>query len=208
MLEGNFLKISGVILHREISGEKNLWLKLFLKDFGIVNVTTRHADGSTEPFIWGKFELKKKSKSVNYYAEHIEITDDFFKIRKSPDSILTVLKWIKLIPKFLTLDQADNLLLANLYWSMKLLEAPQIPFDIADWKFLWHWLEIWGLAPDLVNFYSSQKFNHDEILLMTQISLLSVKDIIKLFSQKINLKIRENAFKIASKLAEKFLTEK
>ena len=208
MLEGNFLKVTGVIFHREISGEKNLWLKLFLKDYGIVNVTARRADGSTEPFIWGKFELRKKSKSVNYYVDSIEIADDVLKIRKSRASVLTVLKWTKLISKFLTQNQADNDLLANLYWSMKLLEEPRVPCEIANWKFLWRWLESWGLAPNLVDFYSSKNFNHDEIVLLTQISLLSVKDIIKLFSNKINLKIRENSFKIASDLAEQFLSEK
>ncbi|MBR2208876.1 MAG: hypothetical protein IJ859_08750 [Synergistaceae bacterium] len=208
MLEGNFLKASGVILYREISGEKNLWLKLFLKEFGLVNVTARRSNGDTEPFIWGKFELKKKKNSVNYYVNEIEVFDDMLPIRERREAILTTLQWTRLIKKFLTTEQADDDLLANLYWSMKLLEEPRVPIEVSNWKFLWRWLESWGLAPDLVNFYSSQKFNHDEIILLTQISLLNVKGVIDLFSKKLNPNIRENSLKIAAKLAEKFLIEK
>ena len=208
MLEGNFLKASGVVLYRDVSGEKNLWLKLFLKEFGIVNVTARHSNGDTEPFIWGKFGLRKKKNSVNYYIDDIEVADDMLLIRKSRNSILTAVKWTRKIIKFLTSEQADDDLLANLYWSMKLLEEPRVPIEVSNWKFLWRWLESWGLAPDLVNFYSSQRFNHDEIVLLTQISLLNVKGVINLFSNKLNPNIRENSFKIAAELAEKFLIEK
>ena len=208
MLEGNFLKASGVVLYRDVSGEKNLWLKLFLKEFGIVNVTARHSNGDTEPFIWGKFGLRKKKNSVNYYIDDIEVADDMLLIRKSRNSILTAVKWTRKIIKFLTSEQADDDLLANLYWSMKLLEEPRVPVEASSWKFLWRWLESWGLAPDLVNFYSSQRFNHDEIVLLTQISLLNVKGVINLFSNKLNPNIRENSFKIAAELAEKFLIEK
>ena len=208
MLEGNFLKASGVVLYRDVSGEKNLWLKLFLKEFGIVNVTARHSNGDTEPFIWGKFGLRKKKNSVNYYIDDIEVADDMLLIRKRRNSILTAVKWTRKIIKFLTSEQADDDLLANLYWSMKLLEEPRVPVEASSWKFLWRWLESWGLAPDLVNFYSSQRFNHDEIVLLTQISLLNVKGVINLFSNKLNPNIRENSFKIAAELAEKFLIEK
>ncbi len=208
MLEGDFLEASGVILHREISGEKKLWLKLFLKDFGIINVNSRRSLGDSEPLTWGKFSLAKKKKSVNYYVDDIEIADDMLALRKSRDSIFTALKWTKIISKFLTPEQPDNDLLTNLYWSMNLLKDSRVPVDAADWKFLWRWLENWGIAPDLVNFYTLQNFNHDEILLLTQISLLNVKGIINLFSNKISSKIRENSFKIAAGLAEKFLMEK
>ena len=208
MLEGNFLKASGVVLYRDLSGEKNLWLKLFLKEFGIINVTARRSSGDTEPFIWGKFGLRKKKNSVNYYIEEIDVADDMLQLRKRRASIFTALKWIKLISKYLTKEQADNELLANLYWSMKLLEEPRVPVEISNWKFLWRWLESWGLAPDLVDFYSSKNFNRDEIILMTQISLLNIKGVINIFSNKINLNIRENSFKIASELAENFLAEK
>ena len=208
MLEGDFLVASGVILHREISGEKKLWLKLFLKDFGIININSRRSLGDSEPLTWGKFSLVKKKKSVNYSINDIEIADDMLSLRTRRDSIVTALKWMKIISKFLTPEQPDNDLLANLYWSMNLLKDSRVPADAADWKFLWRWLENWGIAPDLVNFYTLQNFNHDEIILLTQISLLNVKDIIKLFAGNLNANIRENSFKIAAGLAEKFLMEK
>ncbi|MBQ7196124.1 MAG: hypothetical protein IJS40_01800 [Synergistaceae bacterium] len=208
MLEGNFLTVSGVILYRDISGEKNLWLKLFLKGFGIVNVTARRSSGDTEPFIWGKFGLKKKKNTTNYYIDEFEIADDMLPLRKRRETILTAIKWTNIIKKYLTIGQADDELLANLYWSMKLLGEPNVPPEASSWKFLWRWLENWGLAPDLVNFYSSQKFNHDEIILLTQLSLLNFKSVSELFAGKISPNVRENSLRIAAELAEKFLIEK
>jgi hypothetical protein len=41
----------------------------------------------------------------------------------------------------------SDALLANLYWSMKLLG--RVPPEVADWRFLWRWLKGWGLAPQL-----------------------------------------------------------
>jgi len=208
MLEGDFLKVSGIILYRDISGEKNLWLKLFLKDFGIVNVTAKRSNGNTEPFTWGKFGLKKKKNSSNYYVDDIEVVDDMLPLRRRRASILTAVKWTKKISKILTAGQPDNDLFSNLYWCMKLLEEPQVPVEVSNWKFLWRWLESWGLAPDLVNFYTLHKFNESEIILLTQIFLLNVKGVINLFSYKLNPNIRENSFKIAADLAERFLIEK
>ena len=208
MLEGNFLKASGVILYRDLSGEKKLWLKLFLKNFGIVNVTAKKSNGDTEPFMWGKFELRKKKNSSNYYIEDFEAADDMLPMRKRRDAIFTALKWTKAITKHLEQSQADNALLANLYWSMKLLEEPVVPVEASNWKFLWRWLESWGLAPDLVNFYTLQNFNHDEIVLLTQLSLLNFRGVAELFERKINPNVRENSLKIAAELAEKFLMEK
>lgn len=207
MLEGSFLKTSGVILYRDRSGEKNLWMKLFLKEFGIVNVTTRLFGGDTEPFIWGNFYLRKKRYSMNYYVEDIEVTDDMYYIRDRRDSIVASIKLAEMVSKFLTREQPDDDLLANLYWSMKLLEDKRVPIEATIWKFLWRWLENWGLAPELVSFYSSQRFNHEEIILLTQISLLNVKGVIKLFTGKINPNVRRNSLKIAAELAERFLIE-
>lgn len=208
MLDGNFFSASGVILYRDLSGERNLWLKLFLKEVGIVNVTAKKAGGDTEPLLWGKFQLKKKRRSTNYFVEDFEVFDDMLALRQREDSLFTAVKWLKLVMKFLTAGQPDDELLANLYWSMKLLARPQIPAEVSDWKFLWRWLESWGLAPDLVNFYRTQNFNHDETVLLAQISLLNVNDIIKLFAGGVSRNIRKNSFKIAAREAEKFLIEK
>ena len=208
MLTGNFLKASGVILFRDLSGEKNLWLKLFLKEFGVVNVTAKKSGSDSEPFLWGKFGIKKKKNSLNYLIDEFEIADDMFFLRKRKEALMTALKWSKMISKRLPQDQADDELLANLYWSMKLLENEKIPAEVSDWKFLWRWLESWGLAPELADFYAQNNFNHDEIVLLTQISLLNTDGVIDFFSKGLSPKIRKNSFNVASELAEKFLTEK
>ena len=209
MLDGrNFFNASGVILYRDLSGEKGLWLKLFLKDVGIINVTARKTNGDTEPLLWGKFILKKKHRSTNYFIEDFEVVDDMFFLKKKQETLFTAVKWLKMIMRRLMPGQPDNELLINLYWSLHLLKDTKIPADVADWKFLWQWLENWGLAPDLVDFYTSQKFNHDEIVLLTQISMLNTRGVIELFSKKISPNIRKNSFKIASRLTEKFFNEK
>ena len=113
-----------------------------------------------------------------------------------------------MIMKRLDNDQPDDDLLADLYWSMKLLEDDKVPPEVSDWKFLWRWLEIWGLAPELADFYAQNNFNHDEIVLLTQISLLNTKGVGNLFSKNLSPNIRKNSFNIAAELAEKFLIEK
>ncbi|MBQ9419506.1 MAG: hypothetical protein IJU31_03925 [Synergistaceae bacterium] len=208
MLNGNFLSESGMIVYRDLSGEKNLWMKIFLRGSGIINVTAKKAGGDTEPLLWGKFTLRKKQRSSNYFVEDFEVVDDMLKIRQRKDSLFMVFRWLKLVIKFLAPYQPDDELLANLYWSMKLLSEPVVPVEAASWKFLWRWISSWGLAPDLVDFHASQNFNHDEIVLLAQISMLSANDVIKLFSGKLSPNIRENSFKIASSLAEKFLIQK
>ena len=208
MLTGDFVSASGVILYRDLSGEKNLWLKLFLKGFGAVNVTAKKSSGDTEPFVWGKFGLKKKKNSVNYYIDEFETADDMLSLRRSRATFLTALKWTKMIMTRLDDGQPDDDLLADLYWSMKLLEDVHVPAEVSDWKFLWRWLESWGLAPDLADFYAQNNFNHDEIVLLTQISLLNTKGVVNLFSKNLSPNIRKNSFNIAAELAEKFLIEK
>ena len=208
MLAGDFVRASGVVLYRDLSGEKKLWLKLFLKGFGTVNVTAKKSSGDTEPFIWGKFGLKKKKNSVNYYIEEFETSDDMLSLRRRRESFLTALKWTKMIMKRLDNGQPDDDLLADLYWSMKLLEDDRVPAEVSGWKFLWRWLESWGLAPELADFYAANNFNHDEIVLLTQISLLNTKGVGNLFSKNLSPNIRGNSFMAAAELAEKFLIEK
>ena len=203
-----FVTASGVLLTREISGENSLWIRLFLKEFGIVNVTARKPSGETEPFIWGIFSLKKKHKGKNYIINETEIIDDMFKLRRQKETIITALNWSNLILKYLISEQPDDELLANLYWNMKLLCDSRIPPDVPNWRFLWKWLENWGLAPDFVKFHIGNKFNNDEILFLANVLNRDTKNIIKLFSEPVSKNIRENIFKISAKLAVQFLNEK
>ena len=120
---------------------------------------------------------------------------------------MTAIKWTRAISKYLIREHPDDDLLTNLYWSMKLLSEPKVPADASDWRFIWRWLQEWGLAPDFVNFHASMNFNSDEIYFLAQIAKSDTKGVIDLFSKPLNNKIRENIFKIAAKIAVKFLEE-
>ena len=206
--DDSFLMTKGVILYREISGESNLWVKLFLHEIGIVTVTARKSTGDTEPLIWGRFSLKKKQRGKNYFIDDTEIVDDMFNIRKKKDTIVTAFNWTKLLIKYLAPEQPDDELIIIFYWNMKLLCENTVPPEVSNWRFLWQWLKIWGIAPDLRDLLTRMNFNHDEILLLNQIVSLNINKVIDLFSKPLNYNIRENAFKIASKIAVKFLYEK
>ena len=193
-------------------GERSLLVSLFLKDYGIMTASApsgkRGFGGDSEPFVWGVFSLQKKAKSNNYFINDIETKNDMLPIRRRRESMMTALKWIREICKYLPNLQPDDELLNNLYFSMILLCSPIVPPDAADWRFIWLWLEEWGLAPDIVGFHEKMSFTHDEIILLAQLSELNIKGVLQLFSSPIKLKIRENTFRIASDLAVKFLNEK
>lgn len=210
----SFIRASGTILSRKLMGENNLSVTLFLKQTGILNASVpsgqsgkNHFGGDTEPLAWGIFSLRKKRRSKNFFIEDIEINDDMLNLRRSRLTLTTALNWSKILVKYLLPDQPDDELLANLYWSMKLLTCPNVPTDAAEWRFIWKWLENWGLAPDIVNFHVAMKFNTDEILLLTQLANRTIKGVTDFFANPINYNIRENMFKVATKLAVKFLNE-
>lgn len=212
MIGDNYITAKGVILSREQMGENSLGVRLFLKEYGILNVTApsgrRGFGGDNEPFVWGVFSLQKKQRNSSYFIYDIDVNDDMLKLRKSRNTIITATKWTRTLAKYLITEQPDNELLTNLYWCMKLLCAPEVPVDVSDWRFLWRWLKCWGLAPDIIDFHQAKKFTHDEVILLAQIDELNTQGVIKLFSFPIKLKIRENTFKIASRLAMNFLNEK
>ena len=204
----HFLEVTGVTLARGEYGENNLWMRLFVKEHGIISVTARQGMGDTEPFEWGTFYLKKKQRGHTYFVNEIDIRDDMLHLRRSREQLITALKWSDTLLKYLVPEQPDDELLTNLYWNMKLLAESKIPPEILDWRFLWRWLELWGLAPEIISFHTSHKFNNDEIILLAHVSQLNTKGVIKLFTSPISTNIRENAFKVASNLAAKFLNEK
>ncbi|MBQ6112527.1 MAG: hypothetical protein IJL01_09065, partial [Synergistaceae bacterium] len=88
----------------------------------------------------------------------------------------------KILARYLPSRHADNDLLINLRDNMKLLEHPKlVPTRAADFRFIWLWLKEWGIAPDLIDFYSSKGFNEPEIILLTQIQGLYAENVIMLF---------------------------
>ena len=206
----DFITVKGVTLAREQSSfnEKNLWVKLFIKGEGIIALSSKNFMGDSEPLVWAIYNLRRKSRSKNYFIDDIDVQDDMFHLRRSKQTLLTAINWINSLMQILPFEHPDDDLLINLYWNMKLLAQPSVPYYIPDWRFVWKWLELWGLAPDIVNFLSLNHFNDDEIILLATITRLSFNGTMNLLSQPIKKNVRENSFKIAAKLARKFLIQK
>jgi len=207
-----FINSSGIILFRKVYGETTVWTKLFLKNYGIITATApalgKHSfGGDTEPFCWGQFSLKRKQKGKNYHIDDLDLNDDMLDLRQAQDKILTAFRWSGMITKHLPLYQPDNELLANLYWNMKLL-CYNVPSNAANWRFIFNWLKIWGLAPDIIKFCQAKNFNRDETILLTQITRMGINNVIKIFSSPISNNIRRNIFKSAAIYAYRYLNQK
>ncbi|MBQ3586052.1 MAG: hypothetical protein II964_04975 [Synergistaceae bacterium] len=203
----DFITAKGVTLSREISGENNLWVRLFLQGEGVVSLSSKNFKGDSEPFIWAIYSFRKKSRSAKYFVSDIDVKDDMLAVRRSRETLLTAMKWSNLLAKYMPHEQPDDNLLTYLYWNMKLLATPSVPYYVPDWRFLWQWIMLWGLAPDIAEFHASKNFSNDEIRLLVQTLNLNAKGVIKLFTAPININIRENIFIIAARLAVKFLRQ-
>ena len=204
----SYIMTSGVILSRTLYGENTYYLTLFLKQYGLMNVTSiAHLyAGDKEPLTWAVFKLRKKTRSRNYYVEDTDIKEDMLNIRKSKGQILTALSWCKLLIKYLDLLQPDDELLNNLFWSMKLLCDVSVPPEASNWRFLWRWLNLWGLAPDIDSFLMPKRFTRDEIMLLSFVADSNTKTVSEFF--KIHSNITGNFFRKAYDLSVKLLNEK
>lgn len=146
---------SGVVLARTAVGEGDLLLTLFLKGRGLVRVSARGAasgrvrfGGGTEPLVWGSFRLHR-GRGGGVYLNAVDVIDGMIPLRRRPEALRAAVRWAKLLTRHLMAEHPADDLLAGLYWNMRLLSAPRVPPDAADWRFLWRWLSAWGLAPDL-----------------------------------------------------------
>jgi DNA repair protein RecO (recombination protein O) len=144
----------GTVLRRKITAEGDIFLDLFLKELGRLPAYIRGGGrgsvrfgGATEPLVWGEFELYKSGKGGHIILRSVEVKYDALKLRNSKEVILTAFNWIKLLLKYLEEGRADDKVLSCFFWGLKLLEDG-VPVEIADWRFIWRWLNIWGLAPE------------------------------------------------------------
>ena len=151
------LTASGVVLSRSRTGEAGLRLMLFLRGEGLLWASAPGAEsgsvrfgGGTEPFVWGTFQLRK-GRGGGLYLSSVDIADDMLPLRRRPEALYMAVRWSRLVKRFLPSELPADELLANLYWNMRLLSAPQVPPAAAEWRFLWRWLTEWGLAPDLAH---------------------------------------------------------
>jgi DNA repair protein RecO (recombination protein O) len=145
------------VLNRRVAGEGDLLLTLFLKGSGMVFVSARGGGagkvrfgGGTEPLMWGTFSLYEGGGGRRH-LKSADAADDMLKLRSRPDTLFAAIRWAKLLMRRLPPEHPADDLLANFYWSMKLLDGG-FPAAAAEWRFLWRWLKNWGLAPDLSAF--------------------------------------------------------
>ena len=203
----------GIVLSLNSYGDKNIYAGLFLMDYGRVKASLQHyspqkknTSRELQQFSWANFDIVQNKRTRNYYIRDLNIISDSSRINMNRETLYTALRWSEIVKKYLIPKQADNDLLINLRDNLKLLEnSNTVPVYAAEFRFIWLWLEEWGLAPDLINFYTSRNFNNDEIILLTQIQGLDSENVIKLFSYHVSKKIRKNALKIAINLALNFL---
>jgi DNA repair protein RecO (recombination protein O) len=146
-----------VVLNRRVVGEGDLLLTLFLKGSGMVFVSARGGGagkvrfgGGTEPLMWGTFSLYE-GREGRRHLKAADAADDMLKLRGRPEALFAAVRWAKLLLRRLPPEHPSDGLLANFYWSMKLLDGG-FPAAAAEWRFLWRWLKDWGLAPDLSAF--------------------------------------------------------
>ncbi|MDR1620960.1 MAG: recombination protein O N-terminal domain-containing protein, partial [Synergistaceae bacterium] len=160
-----FQSASGVVLSRRIVGEGDLFLTLFLKGMGLTAASARGAatgkvrfGGGTEPLVWGVFTLYRgrgegKDGEGKRYLKSVDVADDMLKLRASARALFAAVRWAKLLTRHLPAGHPSDELLANFYWSMKLLSEGEVSADVLEWRFLWRWLKSWGLAPELSEFF-------------------------------------------------------
>lgn len=144
---------SGVVLRRKISPEGDITMDLFLKELGRTQAVAKGAGrgsvrfgGATEPLTWGNFGLYKSAKSGRMVLRSIDAKHDAVKLRG--EILLTAARWVRLLLRYIEEGRADDKLLSCFYWSITLLEEG-VPTALAEFRFVWRWLNIWGIAPAL-----------------------------------------------------------
>jgi DNA repair protein RecO (recombination protein O) len=185
-------------------------MTLFLKGEGKVFVSARGGGagrvrfgGGTEPLMWGVFALYE-GREGRRSLKAADAADDMLKLRRRPDAIFAAVRWAKLLTRRLPPEHPSDELLANFYWSMKLLDGG-FPAAAAEWRFLWRWLKNWGLAPDWSAFSGVPEADID---LLRRIAAAKMEDGAAADSAaRDSLAAREPLFRNASRRAEFFLNE-
>ena len=205
-----FESASGVVLNRRVTGEGDLNITLFLKKLGVVYVSAKGAasgkvrfGGATEPLIWGAFALyRPRDESGRLYLKSVDVADDMLALRSRPEAIFVAARWSKLLMRRLMEGHAADDLLANLYWSMKLL-CGNLPVEVAEWRFMWRWLKAWGLAPDIFECASGTS---SELDLLRFVSTAKTPELESFVPREV-LVSKKRLFADASRRAETFLVE-
>ena len=99
-----------------------------------------------EPLSWGNFDLYKGTR--RFYLKSVDVKEDFWNLRTSPEKLRTLLEWDRLLCLHLVPEQPCDDLVALFYWSSLLVKNGVDP-AVAEWRFLRKWLDSWGVAPSL-----------------------------------------------------------
>ena len=219
-----YVKLSGVILSRFISGESNFILTLFLKQLGIITATAPNAigtmkfGGSIEPTSWGIFSMRLSTRYKGYVIESAEIIDDMLNLKIRPEAIKCFMNWGRILSKRIPHKTPDDALLKILYDDMNLLNNFEIPVSAINFRFMWRWLLNWGLAPDFKEYFIKSSVNKNfsvkELKLLYYLTILDAKNLNKLFSQNNvkeflsdNLISNPKFFDLAVNFISKFLNQ-
>jgi DNA repair protein RecO (recombination protein O) len=148
------IKERGVVLRRVDTPEGNRRVYLFLARYGPVWASAPGAargkarfGGSTEPMVWGIMHLYRGPN--RFYLRDVDVRKDFWSLRNQPRKMRRAIEWIRTVSTTLLPMHPGDELLPLLYWSLCSLEEESVPGVIVEWRFLWRWLRLWGLAPDL-----------------------------------------------------------
>lgn len=133
--------------------EGDLSVQLFLKDSGTAWAYVPGASrgslrfgGALEPLVWGRYQLYQSRRRM--YLKEVEVTEDFWELRRHQKAILQAVQWIRAFERYLITGYPYNDLLALFYWALKSL-SENVPPQIVNARFLWRWLLSWGIEPDL-----------------------------------------------------------
>ena len=204
----DYVTAKGVVLYRENRGENLLWSTVFLQGIGMTGVSSKNFMGDSEPFVWGEFYFQRIRNSTRYFMFDTDIKDTMFRLRRRGfEPLQAAFMFVKAVMKYLPYEQPDDDLLVNLYWSMKLLTFRTVPPSAAHWRFIWRWLNEWGLAPELEGFCSEGNFLEEEFYLLSQVASITPKAVEELFLGKINPNVRQNVFKVAVKKSMAFFSQ-
>ena len=147
------IKRTGVVLRRGNYMEGDIAALLFLKSGGTNWVYVPGASkgsmrfgGALEPFVWGHYQLYQSKRKT--YLKEIEVTEDFWALRRHPRAVIQAVRWAKMLERHLIPGYPYDDLLALFYWALKALSEGVAP-ELLDARFLWRWLLSWGIAPDL-----------------------------------------------------------
>lgn len=160
------IKRTGVVLRRGRYLEGNMSVLSFLKSGGInwlyipgASKGSMRFGGALEPFVWGHYQLYQSRRKM--YLKEVEVTEDFWALRRYPRSVIQAVRWAKMFEQHLITGYPYDDLLVLFYWALKALSKGIDP-ELLNARFLWRWLLSWGIAPDLFTCSSCGKplFGH------------------------------------------------